>query len=164
MQLEIKKDNAFMVLGQAVQQLEDGLTYTVEIKEKRKKRSLDANAYCWVLLDKLSEKTNIPKIEIYRDLIKNIGGVSDTVCIQNKAVKNLIDGWEHNGLGWVCDVTESRIEGCSNIILYYGSSTYDTAQMSRLINLLVEECKTQGIETKTPEEIANMLNLMETAK
>ena len=37
-----------------------------------------------------------------------------------------------------------------------GSSDYDTAQMSRLIEIIVEECKTQGIETLTPEELARM--------
>ena len=39
-------------------------------------------------------------------------------------------------------------------MLYYGSSTYDSAQMSRLIDLVVQECQAQGIETKTPEELA----------
>ena len=71
---EVTKDNAFAVLGQAVSSLEDGKTYTVEIKEKKEKRSREANAYAWVLLDKISEKLHIPKEDIYRDLIKNIGG------------------------------------------------------------------------------------------
>lgn len=46
--------------------------YEVEIKESRKKRSLDANAYFWVLCDKLAEETRIPKEEIYRQAIRNI--------------------------------------------------------------------------------------------
>jgi hypothetical protein len=45
--------------------------------------------------------------------------------------------------------------------LYYGSSSYNTKQMSRLINNIVQECQILGIETKTPDEIANMLNLWE---
>lgn len=44
-------------------------------------------------------------------------------------------------------------------MLYYGSSTYDTAQMSRLINIIVEECKAQGIETRTPDEISKLVSL-----
>lgn len=40
------------------------------------------------------------------------------------------------------------------MILYFGSSSYDTVQMSRLIDLLIEDCKAQGIETATPDEIA----------
>ncbi len=33
--------------------------YTVTIKEFRKKRSLDANAYAWVLMNKLADKLNM---------------------------------------------------------------------------------------------------------
>jgi hypothetical protein len=136
-------------------------TGNYEIERKRKKRSLDANAYFFCLADKLSESLNIPKTEIYRNYIKEIGGVSETVCVKSEAVEKLCEGWRHNGLGWQTDIVPSKIDGCTNVILYYGSSTYNTEQMSRLINLIVEDCKIQGIETRTPEEIANMLSLWE---
>jgi len=132
-----------------------------EIERKRKKRSNDANAYFFVLADKLSERLNIPKTEIYRNYIKEIGGVSEIVCVKDEAVEKLCKGWERNGLGWQTDTLPSKIKGCTNVVLYYGSSTYNTEQMSRLINLIVEDCKTQGIETRTPDEIANMLSLWE---
>lgn len=132
-----------------------------EIERKRKKRSNDANAYFFVLADKLSERLNIPKTEIYRNYIKEIGGVSEIVCVKNEAVEKLCNGWKHNGLGWQTDTMPSKIKGCTNVVLYYGSSTYNTEQMSRLINLVVEDCKVQGIETKTPDEIADMLSLWE---
>ena len=45
------------------------------------------------------------------------------------------------------------------MILYYGSSTYDTATMSRLINNIVADCEAVNIDTKTPSEIANLLSL-----
>lgn len=135
-----------------------------EIEQKRKKRSLDANAYFFVLADKLSEKLNIPKEEIYRNCIKEIGGVSEIVCVRNDAVGKLCEGWRHNGLGWQTDTIPSKIEGCTNVVLYYGSSTYDTEQMSRLIDIVVQDCKAVGIDTKTPDEIANMLSLWEAAE
>jgi hypothetical protein len=131
---------------------------TIKMSKFREKRSLDANAYCWVLLGKLAEKLKTPKTEIYRSLIKEIGGNSDTVCVQNKAVDSLRDGWQRNGIGWVTDTMPSKIDGCTNVVLYYGSSTYDTAQMSRLINNIVEECKLQGIETRSKEELESLLN------
>ena len=124
--------------------------------EHREKRSLDANAYCWVLVDKLAESTRIPKEEIYRKAIHEIGGVSDTVCVLEKAADRLCRGWECNGIGWFTERTESRIGGCVNVTLYYGSSVYDTAQMSRLIDYLVEDCKELGIETLPPEKLAAM--------
>ena len=134
---------------------------SIEIKPYRAKRSLDANAYFFVLADKLAEKLNTTKEEIYRNAIRDIGGVSETVCVKNKAVERLCEGWIRNGLGWQTETFPSKIEGCTNVILYYGSSTYDTAQMSRLIDNIVQECKAQGIETATPNEIANLLSLWE---
>ena len=134
-----------------------GKLYDVEIKQHRERRSLDANAYAWVLMDKLAEKTGIPKTEIYRHYIREIGGNRETVCVVEAAVKKLRRGWEHNGLGWQTDIQPSKISGCVNVILYYGSSTYDTAQMSRLIDMIVYDCKSQGIETMPPDKLAALM-------
>lgn len=130
--------------------------YDADLKEHREKRSLDANAYCWVLLDKLAEATGARKEEIYRMAIHEIGGVSDTVCVMEKAADRLCKGWESNGIGWFSERSGSRIGGCVNVTLYYGSSVYDTAQMSRLIDYIVEDCRAVGIETMTPEKLAAM--------
>lgn len=142
-------------------QILDGLTpgkmYDVEIKQHREKRSLDSNAYAWVLMDRLSGKTGVPKSLVYRSYIREIGGNSETVCVKDEAVEKLRRGWEHNGLGWLTDSTKSKIPGCTNVILYYGSSTYDTAQMSRLINLIVQDCREQGIETLPPYKLDMMM-------
>lgn len=126
----------------------------VEIKQQRPRRSLDANAYAWVLLDKLAAKLGRTKAEIYREAIRSIGGVSETVCVRDIAVDKLIEGWQHNGLGWFADTMPSKIKGCTNVVLYYGSSTYDTKQMSALIDAIVQDCKAVGVETLTPEQIA----------
>lgn len=137
----------------------DGLTgvpVEVEIKRHRAKRSLSANAYAWVLTDKIAAATGQTKEDVYRETIRNIGGVSDVVCAQDRAVEALRTGWEAHGIGWVTDTLPSKLEGCTNVILYYGSSTYDTAQMSRLIDLLVAEAKDLGIETATPAELERL--------
>lgn len=130
---------------------------TVKIGEFRKKRSLDANAYCWVLLGKLAEKLSIPVVDVYRQAVKEVGGNTEIVCAQDKAVQSLCEGWSRNGIGWVTDTMPSKIEGCTNVILYYGSSSYNVAQMSRLINIIVEDCRQVGIETKSEEEVASLL-------
>lgn len=134
-------------------EMQDGKTYKLTVKEHRERRSLDANAYCWVLLDKLAEKLSLPKTDVYRRFIREIGGNSETVCVVEKAADKLCDGWHHNGIGWQTERMTSKIDGCVNVILYYGSSTYDTKQMSRLIDMVVEECKEHGIETLTPMEL-----------
>ena len=129
----------------------------VTVKKANKKRSLDANAYFWVLCGKLAAKLNIPRIEIYRNYIKDIGDNSITVCVVEKKAERIVADWQKNGLGWVAETFESKLEGCTNVILYEGSSVYDTAQMSRLIDFCVTDCKAQGIETMPPDELNSLL-------
>lgn len=130
--------------------------YLIEIKEYREKRSLDANAYFWTMADKLAAATGIPKTEVYRQAIKEIGGNSETVCVLEKAADKLCSGWEHNGAGWITQRDNSKIEGCVNVTLYYGSSSYDKGQMARLIDNIVQDCKAVGIETLTPFELERL--------
>lgn len=141
------------------EELKDCEKLTVEIKPYREERSLDANAYFWVLAGKLAEKLNSTKEEVYKNYIKDIGGNYGIFCAEDKAVDKLCENWEKRGLGWQTDVFPSKLKGCTNVILYYGSSTYDTKQMSRLIDFVVADCKEQGIETKTPEELERLKSL-----
>lgn len=159
--LEVNETEA---IKQGYDELHEAEKLSIEIKKYRKKRSLDMNAYAWVLMDKLAAKTGVTKTEVYRSYIKDIGGNSDIVCVKNEAVEKLCEGWEHNGIGWQSDVMPSKLDGCTNVILYYGSSTYDTAQMKRLIDNIVQDCEEQGIQTATADEIANMLSLWEQEK
>jgi hypothetical protein len=158
LELSVNEVNDFKQLVDDMNGLEK---LSIEIKPYRAKRSLDSNAYAWVLIDKLAEKLNYTKIDVYREYIKHIGGNSETVCVKTEAVERLCKGWNSNGIGWITETFPSRLEGCTNVILYYGSSTYDTAQMSRLIDHIVQDCKTFGIETATPDEIARMMCLWE---
>ena len=130
---------------------------SIEIKQARKHRSLDANAYCWVLIDKIAEKTGIKKTEVYRQAIREIGGVSDTVCVVEKAVERLREGWESKGIGWQTDVMPSKVNGCVNVVLYYGSSAYDSKQMSNLVSSLVQDAEALGIPTITDKEAERLL-------
>lgn len=118
---------------------------TCRLCKFKKRRTLDANAYFWVLAHKLAAKTEIPVGEIYRSYVRD------------KDLEALMQGWNSNGLGWIAEPFESKTEGCTNVILYSGSSTYDTAQMHRLIDLVVQDCKEQGIETMTPAELAMLI-------
>jgi hypothetical protein len=142
---------------QMVDELHNADKLSIKIGKFKQKRSLDANAYAWVMISKLAEKLKIPKTDVYRQAIKEIGGNSDTVCIQDKAVSSLRDGWERNGIGWMTETIPSKLDGCTNVVLYYGSSTYDSFQMSRLVNFILDECRIQGIETKSQEEIDSLL-------
>lgn len=154
--LQINERNDFEAL---VDDMNGCEKLSIEIKPYRARRSLDSNAYAWVLLDKLSERLGIPKEELYREYIRNIGGVSETICVKDKAVDKLREAWQGRGIGWQTDTFPSKIEGCTNVILYYGSSTYDSTQMKRLLDLIRQDCAEQGIEYATPDEIARMMSL-----
>lgn len=142
----------------ALENFEQGKVYDLELKKARnRKRSLDSNAYCWVLMDKIAAHYRVPVSEVYRNFVREIGGNSEIICMMDRAVEVFCRSWERNGLGWQTEVLPSKIEGCSNVKVYYGSSTYDTVQMSRLIELVVQECHDAGIETKTREELDSLL-------
>jgi hypothetical protein len=144
-------------LASYVETLKADKRYTVTVKEKKNKRSLDANAYFWTLCDKLAAVLHMEKTEIYKQYIKEIGGVSDTVCVLKKAADKLCENWENKGIGFQTERMASKMPKCVNVVLYYGSSTYDTAQMSRLISMVVQDCKEYDIETYDREEIDKML-------
>lgn len=129
---------------------------TIKIGKFRQKRSLDANAYAWLLIGKIAEKTNATKQEVYREAIRDIG-VYDVVCIKEEAAPALRSAWESHGIGWQTEVMLSKLDGCTNVLLYYGSSTYDVEQMSRLIENIIQDCRALGIETKSSEEIESLL-------
>lgn len=80
-----------------------------EVKEHKRKRSLDSNAYAWVLLGELQDKLHIKKEDIYRDLIKNIGSY-EIVPIKNEAVERFRESWSKNGIGWITETMKSKFE------------------------------------------------------
>lgn len=129
-----------------------------DLVKMKKRRSLDANAYAWVLMDKIAAAIRIPKVEVYQNAIKGIGGVSDIVCVKDAAVDKLRQNWSRNGLGWLTDTMPSKIAGCTNVVLYYGSSAYDTRQMSILIDRLIEDARALDIETMPPDRLEALLN------
>lgn len=128
----------------------------VEVDIWREKRSLDANAYCWVLLDKIANEVQSTKEDIYISIIREVG-VYEILPIKNVAVERFVKNWEKRGIGWLCDILGgSKIQDYTNVIAYYGTSTYDTKEMARFIDEVVEKAKSLNLETRTPEEIAKM--------
>jgi hypothetical protein len=140
-----------------IEGLDETKAWDVTVTKHRVKRSLDANAYFWKLCDELSSRLHEGTNEIYQMYVKNVGGNSEIVCVKDEAVGTLIRVWESKGLGWRTETMPSKLKGCTNVILFYGSSAFDTAQMSRLIDLAVQDCITLGIPTKNPEELEKLI-------
>ena len=132
-----------------------GKEIIVEVKEARKKRSLNANAYFWQLVNKVAVKLNTTDQDVYRNLVKDYG-VSITLMVREEAKDAFIRAWSEgkDSSGWFCEDL-----GHGVIKAYQGTSTYDTKQMSRIIDGLVEECKELQIETLTPAELDRLKNI-----
>ena len=123
-----------------------------KIQPLKSKRSTDANSYMWVLCDKIADAIHATKEEVYRKAIREVGVFND-VAITKHALPYLIETWTSRGVGWLVDTFDSKLDGCKRVRLYTGSHQYDTKQMSRLIDYIVEEAKELGIETLTPNEL-----------
>ena len=135
-----------------------------EVKQHREKRSLNANAYMWVLCGKIAEKLNITKEEVYRNSIKDVGVFYDDE-IEPEKVQRRRTAWELIGEGWLTERVDFTKDGNKEIIrFYYGSSRYDSKQMSRLLENVVQDAEALDIDVRTPNEIADMLSLWESEK
>lgn len=129
-----------------------------EITKAKKKRSLDANAYAWVLIDKIAAALRMTKTEVYQKELRDMGGNLETGVFENKAAEDMKRIWERNGLGWQANIERSRISpNYSTVYMYYGSSVFDTKEMSRFIDNLITEAKALGIETLPPDKLNALL-------
>ena len=99
---------------------------------------------------------------------------ADTLLVAHNAAFDLSVIWkdldnyglEIPKLEYACTLTmmKQRHPGLSSyklqdVCAYYGSSTYDRAEMGRLLDDLIEDAEALGIETKSPEEVDRLLSL-----
>lgn len=130
---------------------------SVDLKKFRKKRSLDQNAYAWKLIGDLAAVLRVSPEDVYRNAIRDIGGNYEITPIRNDALESWKRIWQSHGIGWVCEeIGASKLDGYTNVRNFFGSSTYDSAQMSRLLDVIIRECKEQGVEHLTPMELARL--------
>lgn len=140
-----------------LQKLEDK-QYVVEIKRYIKKRSLSQNSYLWVLLDELGKKLQMSKEEVYKKYIADYG-VFEIIPIKNDAVKRFVKSWCENGLGYLCkDMGESKVKGFTNLMVFYGTSSYNTQEMTRILEAVIMDCEEMDIDTMPLKDILLLRN------
>ena len=132
----------------------------IHVAKATKPRSLDANAYFHVLCNKLREKLNISMARCKNELITSYGQMEYIDEGVPAAFKSNIPfekmrEMETPHLRFV----QMSEDGNYMYILYRGSHTYDSREMHVLLDGTIAECKEQGIETATPEEIRRMEEL-----
>ncbi len=141
----------------------------ISVKQWRDKRSLDANAYYWVLITKLGDKLNLSKPHLHNILLRRYG---QPEVIDGKMIYLVLPDTDQ-GVRKADEAETYHIKPTSEVktgrngerfrtyVMLRGSSTYNTEEMAHLIDGLVSECKEVGIETATPEELSRMLELYE---
>ncbi len=139
--------------------------YTVEIKPERKKRSLNANAYMWTLVNQMAKVKGLDEETVYRQEISH-GTAYYRLDLAGEAVPTFTRTWEDKGIGWFIkyegpaqDQYGLEIPGRYTYRAYYGSSVYDSKEMSDLIDLVVQDAQALGIETMTPKEIGELKSM-----
>lgn len=132
------------------------MDYDLTVKEHRKKRSLDANAKLWALINELSVKLRIPPDEIYQGYIPDVGNNFKFIPALPEEVEGWTRDWCRGHIGrMVEDIGPCRTESLSGyrlLKLYRGSSEYDVPTFNRLLDLVIQDCKAVGIETLSERE------------
>lgn len=141
----------------------------ITVKQWKEKRSLDANAYYWVLLSKLAEAMKISKPRAHNLMLRRYGqnmtidgaGAYIRIPDTEKAEEIALEASEYHIRPTSEVVTGNNGVNYRTYVMLMGSSQYDTAEMSHLIDGLVSECREVGIETATPDELRHMLEMYE---
>lgn len=121
-----------------------------EIKEHKEKRSLNANAYLWVLVTKIADLMRTSKDEVYIEMLKRYGQGEMVSVRSDIDVTGLFKYWEERG--------KSSLNGkeFKHIMVYRGSSEYDSREMSVLIDGVISECRDLDIETLPDWEVQRL--------
>ena len=128
-----------------------------DITKAKRRRSLDANALAWKLIHDIAGEIGISPEEVYRDAVRNIGGVSDVICIKEKAKESFIRVFTAGHLGRQVEEMPSKLDGCVTLVCTYGSSDYSVQQMSQFIDNLLQDCAALGIDTPEEQRINSLL-------
>lgn len=122
-------------------------------KKHRERRSLDANAYAWVLLQKIAEAIQSDKDTVYMEMLMRYSRAFRHVICRPEAAEEIKRAFR------TCEeLGEVTVHGQTGTQLrvYIGSSQFDTKQMSVFLDGIVSEAQELGIDTRTPDEIRKM--------
>lgn len=119
----------------------------------RNKRSLDANGLLWVCLDKIASALNTDKWEVYLLMLKRYGKFT-YVLLKPNAVEYTKSIWRESEVVGEIDVNGEK---AVQMLCYFGSSSYDTKEFSRLLDGVISEMKEMGLDTPAQEEMDRML-------
>ena len=118
-------------------------------------RSNQSNKYMWSLIDRLSEKQGKDYMGVYREMIRKYGKFI-WVLVPDADVNNFLLEWSDHGSGWYAERVKPKSNGVACRV-FKGTSMYQVDEMQELIENIQNECKQYGIETMTPDELAELI-------
>lgn len=130
--------------------LEQDQTKEYEVTRHHKKRSLDANAYCWVLCTKIADALLVSKDDIYLKMIHDYAPSILIPVEAGKEVKGFFKYYQLFKTSTINDVPADYFR------VWKGSSDMDSAEMARFIDCIIQEAQALDIETMTPAEIQRL--------
>jgi len=121
-----------------------------EIKPYRQKRSLNANAYAWVLINEMANRLRTSKDEVYQEMLKRYGQSKVISVLSDIDISRFVKYYEEIGKG--------HVEGkeFTHYRCFIGSSEYDSREMAILIDGIVDEAKELGIDTLPTTAVERM--------
>ena len=133
-----------------------GKDLDIKVSKHREKRSLDANAYFHVLVDKLAAVLGLSRAYMKNKLISEYGQIwymddKALVCKTN-VPPSIAHEDEYNHM-WLLKIGDDEAYWYK---LYRPTHEYNSAEMARLIDGTIQECKEQGIQTATKDELEHM--------
>ena len=124
--------------------------YTIEVVKQ--KRSNDQNRYMWELISQIADRSGLRPNDVYRHAIREAGTYID-VKVRNDAHEAFCRTWSDKGVGWWVEII-SEGHADKTCRAYCGTSGYNSAEMSKIIDWVIDEAHWYDIETETPEQIA----------
>lgn len=132
-----------------------GIDLNLKAVKWHKKRSLDSNAYCWHLCTQLAHKLNTSKDEIYEQFIQDASIFEeDENGFIVVSVKSCVDMSKVSG-HWKF-FKDSHDGKFKSYIMLKGSSKFNQEQMNHFLQMIVQVCHENGIDTITTEELRIM--------
>lgn len=138
----------FDKISSEIQNLNDNAKNGLKLKIDifRTKRTLTQNDSLWYLCEELAKVLGSTKEEIYKKYILELGKF-ETIPLREDAIDFWVKSWESKGIGWQCvNIRDSKISGYKNVDCYFGSSVYDTKEMARILEEVIEDCKEYQID------------------
>ena len=130
----------------------------IKATKYRKKRSLDANGLLWLCLGRIAEALNTDKWFIYLQMLKRYGQFTH-VYLKEEVVEEVKRQWRE------CEVVGRKVinegeddeETVIDMLCYFGSSTYNTREFSKLLEGVISEMKEMGLDTPPSQEMRRAL-------